>query len=318
MSSRRSLIAIGDLSRDEITRLLDLGERFAEVMSRDIKKVPTLRGRTVINLFFEASTRTATSFELAGKRLSADVINVKASGSSVEKGETLKDTVLTLGAYQPDLLVIRHPAAGAVAAAARYTDAAVVNAGDGKHEHPTQALLDLYTMRKALGHLEGLHVAYVGDVLHSRVARSGAIALHTMGAKVSFIAPPTLLPRGAAEGLGVHASHDIADICDADVVYALRMQHERMGKGGFVPSLREYATQYGIGHHRLREGQRVMHAGPMNRGVEITDQLADDPTALVTAQVESGMVVRMAVLYDLLSDPHAVRSTDGVTEMVAA
>jgi aspartate carbamoyltransferase catalytic subunit len=318
MSSRRSLIAIGDLSRDEITRLLDLGERFAEVMSRDVKKVPTLRGRTVINLFFEASTRTATSFELAGKRLSADVINVKASGSSVEKGESLKDTVLTLAAYQPDVLVIRHAAAGAVAAAARYTDAAVVNAGDGKHEHPTQALLDLYTMRKAIGRLEGLHVAYVGDVLHSRVARSGAIALQTMGATVSFIAPPTLLPRGAAEGLGVHTSHDIADIADADVVYALRMQHERMGKGGFVPSLREYATQYGIGHHRLRPGQRVMHAGPMNRGVEITDQLADDPTALVTAQVEGGMVVRMAVLYDLLSDPQAVRGTDAVTEMMAA
>ena len=318
MSSRRSLIGIGDLSRDEITRILDLGERFAEVMGRDIKKVPTLRGRTVINLFFEASTRTATSFELAGKRLSADVINVKASGSSVEKGETLKDTVLTLGAYQPDLLVIRHAAAGAVAAAARYTDAAVVNAGDGKHEHPTQALLDLYTMRQAMGRLEGLHVAFVGDVLHSRVARSGAIALQTMGATVSFIAPPTLLPRGSAEGLGVHASHDIADIADADVVYALRMQHERMGAGGFVPSLREYATQYGIGHHRLRDGQRVMHAGPMNRGVEITDQLADDPTALVTAQVEGGMVVRMAVLYDLLSDPQAVRSADAVTQMVAA
>ena len=318
MSARRSLIGIGDLSCDEITRLLDLGERFAEVMGRDIKKVPTLRGRTVINLFFEASTRTATSFELAGKRLSADVINVKASGSSVEKGETLKDTVLTLGAYQPDVLVIRHAAAGAVAAAARYTDAAVVNAGDGKHEHPTQALLDLYTLRKTLGRLEGLHVAFVGDVLHSRVARSGAIALQTMGAKVSYIAPPTLLPRGAAEGLGVHASHDIADISDADVVYALRMQHERMGDGGFVPSLREYATQYGIGHHRLREGQRVMHAGPINRGVEITDQLADDPTALVTAQVEGGMVVRMAVLYDLLSDPKAVRTAEAVTQMVAA
>jgi aspartate carbamoyltransferase catalytic subunit len=318
MSSRRSLIGIGDLSRDEITRLLDLSERFAEVMGRDIKKVPTLRGRTVINLFFESSTRTATSFELAGKRLSADVINVKASGSSVEKGETLKDTVLTLAAYKPDVLVIRHAAAGAVAAAARYTDAAVVNAGDGKHEHPTQALLDLYTLRKTMGHIEGLHVAFVGDVLHSRVARSGAIALQTMGAKVSFIGPPTLLPRDSAEGLGVHASHDIADIADADVVYALRMQHERMGKGGFVPSLREYATQYGIGHHRLRDGQRVMHAGPMNRGVEITDQLADDPTALVTAQVEGGMVVRMAVLYDLLSDPQAVRSADAVSHMVAA
>ncbi len=318
MSAHRSLVAIGDLSRDEITHVLELSDRFAEVMGRDIKKVPTLRGRTIINLFFEASTRTATSFELAGKRLSADVINVKASGSSVEKGETLKDTVLTLSAYQPDVIVIRHAAAGAVASATRYTEAAVINAGDGKHEHPTQALLDLYTLRKVMGKIEGLHVAFVGDVLHSRVARSGAIALQMMGAKVSFIAPPTLLPRGAAEGLGVHVSHDIADIADADVVYALRMQHERMGKGGFVPSLREYATQYGIGHQRLRPGQRVMHAGPINRGVEITDQLADDPAALITTQVEGGMVVRMAVLYDLLSDPKVQRGAHDVSAMVAA
>ncbi|MFN8109489.1 MAG: aspartate carbamoyltransferase catalytic subunit [Thermoleophilia bacterium] len=318
MSDRRSLIAIGDLDRAEITRILDLAERFAEVMSRDIKKVPTLRGRAVINLFFESSTRTATSFELAGKRMSADVVNVKASGSSVDKGETLKDTVLTLNAYRPDILVIRHRAAGACAAARKYTDAAVINAGDGKHEHPTQALLDCYTLRRATGRLEGLHVAFVGDVLHSRVARSGAIALTTMGAKVSFICPPTLLPREAAEGLGVHTSTDIRDIADADVVYALRMQHERMGRGGFVPSLREYATQYGIGSHRLREGQRVMHAGPMNRGVEITDELADRPDALVTTQVESGMVVRMAVMYDLLTETGAQRTPDAVTEAVAA
>lgn len=303
MSSRRSLIAIGDLTRDEITRMLDLAERFSDVMRRDIKKVPTLRGRTVINMFFEASTRTATSFEIAAKRLSADVINVKGSGSSVEKGETLKDTIRTLDAYAPDVLVIRHRAAGACAAATRYTGAAVVNAGDGKHEHPTQALLDLYTLRRRTGRVEGLHVAFVGDVLHSRVARSGAVALRTMGARVSFVGPPTLLPRDAAEGLGVTLSSDIRDIADADVVYLLRMQHERMGAGGFVPSLREYARCYGVGHERLRPGQLVMHAGPMNRGVEISDALADDPEVLIPVQVESGLLVRMAVLYDLLAGP---------------
>ncbi|MCB0872405.1 MAG: aspartate carbamoyltransferase catalytic subunit [Thermoleophilia bacterium] len=316
--SRRSLIAIADLDRDDITRILETSNRFAEVMARDIKKVPTLRGRAIINMFFESSTRTATSFELAGKRMSADVVNVKGSGSSVDKGETLKDTVLTLNAYRPDILVIRHRAAGACVVAARHTDAAVINAGDGKHEHPTQALLDLYTLRRATGTLEGLHVAFVGDVLHSRVARSGATALRTMGAKVTFVTPPTLMPRGAAEGLGVDVSYDIRDIGDADVVYALRMQHERMGKGGFVPSLREYATEYGIGHHRLRPGQLVMHAGPMNRGVEITDDLADDPTALVTTQVESGMIVRMAVMFDLLTEPGTRKGSDAVDEAVAA
>jgi len=317
--SRRSLVAIGDLDRDGIVRLLDLAERFGEVMRRDIKKVPTLRGRTVINMFFEASTRTATSFELAAKRLSADVINVKGSGSSVEKGETLKDTILTLDAYQPDALVIRHRAAGAVAAATRYTRAAVVNAGDGTHEHPTQALLDLYTLRSRAGRLDGLHVAFVGDVLHSRVARSGAIALRTMGARVTFVAPPTLLPRDAESGLGVATSCDIRDIADADVVYVLRMQLERMGSGGFVPSLREYSRQYGVGHERLRPGQLVMHAGPMNRGVEISDALADDPSVLVPVQVENGMLVRMAVLYDLVAHGgEQSRVPEAVTAAVAA
>ncbi len=316
--SRRSLIAAGDLSAEEITRLLDLADRFGEVMRRDIKKVPTLRGRTVINMFFESSTRTATSFEIAGKRLSADVINVKGSGSSVEKGETLKDTILTLDAYQPDAIVIRHRAAGAALAATRYTRAAVINAGDGKHEHPTQALLDLYTLRQRAGRLEGLHVAFVGDVLHSRVARSGAIALATMGARVTFVGPPTLLPRDAERGLGATTSSDIRDIADADVVYLLRMQHERMGAGGFVPSLREYARTYGVGHERLRPGQLVMHAGPMNRGVEITDALADDPSVLIGAQVESGMLIRMAVLYDLLAGPgEPVGSPDAAAKAVA-
>jgi aspartate carbamoyltransferase catalytic subunit len=301
--TRRSLISIADLDRAEIARILRAGNRFAEVMQRDIKKVPTLRGRTIINMFFEASTRTSTSFELAGKRLSADVVNVKGSGSSVEKGETLKDTVLTLNAYAPDVLVIRHSAAGACQIAARHTEAAVINAGDGKHEHPTQTLLDLYTIEREVGPLDGLHVAFVGDIAHSRVARSGIRGFQAMGARVSLIAPPTLVPRDAAEGLGVDVSTDVRDVADADVVYVLRMQLERMGPGGFVPSLREYAATYGIGHERLRPGQRVMHAGPINRGVEITGALADDPATLIVRQAANGMVVRMAVLYDLLSEP---------------
>ncbi len=301
--SRRSLLSIADLDRAEIARILRVGNRFAEVMERDIKKVPTLRGRTIINMFFEASTRTSTSFELAGKRLSADVVNVKGSGSSVEKGETLKDTVITLNSYVPDVIVISHASVGACALAARHTDAAVINAGDGKHEHPTQTLLDLYTIEREVGPLDGLHVAFVGDVAHSRVARSGIRGFQMMGADVSLVAPPTLLPRDAEEALGVATSTDIRDIADADVVYVLRMQHERMGAGGFVPSLREYAMTYGVNHGRLRPGQRVMHAGPINRGVEISGALADDPKTLIERQAANGMVVRMAVLYDLLAEP---------------
>jgi aspartate carbamoyltransferase catalytic subunit len=316
MSRHRSLIEIGDLTPPEIERILDLSERFAEIGRRDIKKVPTLRGRTVINLFFESSTRTSTSFELAAKRLSADTISVKGSGSSVDKGETLKDTVLTLDAYRPDVLVIRHANAGACALATRFTSAAVVNAGDGKHEHPTQTLLDLFTIRQQIGDVAGLHVAFVGDVMHSRVARSGALGLTMMGAKVTFIAPPTLLPRDSAEGLGVTVSSDIRDIADADIVYVLRMQMERMGPGGFVPSLREYAVQYGVSHDRIRPGQRVMHAGPMNRGVEISSALADDPITMILEQVESGMAVRMAVLYDLLAE--GVAEADAPEALVAA
>jgi aspartate carbamoyltransferase catalytic subunit len=303
MARRRSLISVTDLSRDDIERVLALGDRFAEVMDRDLKKVPTLRGRTVINLFVEASTRTATSFELAGKRLSADVVNVKGSGSSMDKGETLKDTVITLSSYLPDVIVIRHASAGACRLAQRHSEAAIVNAGDGKGEHPTQTLLDLYTIRREVGSLDGLHIAFVGDVAHSRVARSGAIGFALMGAKVSFIGPPTLIPRDAGRAFGVDVSHDVRDIADADIVYVLRMQLERMGPGGFVPSLREYAATFGINHGRLREGQRVMHAGPVNRGVEISGELADDPLALIERQAANGMVVRMAVLYDLLAAP---------------
>ena len=298
---RRHLLSISDLDRADVERLLETAEGFESVMQRDVKKVPTLRGRTVVNLFFESSTRTSSSFELAAKRLSADTINVKASGSSVDKGESLKDTILTLSAYDPDVIVIRHPQIGAPQLVARYTDAHVVNAGDGKHQHPTQALLDLYTIQADLGRIEGVHVAIVGDVLHSRVARSNVQALALMGAKVTLVGPPPLIPRGI-EGLGCEVSHDIDAIATADVVYVLRMQRERMQEGAnYVPSLREYTARWGVTPERIRPGQKVMHPGPMNRGVEIDPRVADAPEALIEAQVRSGLVVRMAVLYDLLT-----------------
>lgn len=301
----RRLIEITDLGRDGVEEILAHARAFEDVLARDLKKVPSLRGRSVINVFFESSTRTSTSFELAGKRMSADVVNVKASGSSVEKGESLKDTILTLAAYSPDILVIRHASVGACQIAGRFTDAAVVNAGDGKHAHPTQSLLDIHALRARIGALEGRHVAFVGDVAHSRVARSGAIAFSLCGAKVSLIGPPTLMPPGIGQALGADVSYDIADLAAADVVYVLRMQRERMGAGGHVPSLREYAALYGVNHQRLRPGQVVMHAGPMNRGVEISDALADDPEALVQLQARSGMAVRMAVLYSMVSGAQA-------------
>jgi aspartate carbamoyltransferase catalytic subunit len=300
---RRSLLEMGDLERPDIARILRTANRFAEVMGREVKKVPTLRGRTVISVFFEASTRTSTSFELAAKRLSADVVSIKGTGSSMEKGESLKDTILTLNAYGPDVFVIRHAAVGACRLAAKFTEASVLNAGDGKHEHPTQALLDLYTIEREVGPIDGLHVAFVGDVLHSRVARSGILGLRTMGARVTAVAPPALLPREAEAALGIEVSSDIADIADADLVYVLRMQLERMGRGGFVPSLREYAARYGITPQRLRPGQRVLHAGPINRGVELSGAVADDPATLIERQAANGLVVRMAVLYDLLAEP---------------
>ena len=318
MTKRRSLLSMADLDRDGIARILRTANRFTEVLGRDNKKVATLRGRTVINLFFEASTRTSTSFELAAKRLSADVVSIKGAGSSVEKGESLKDTILTLNAYRPDIFVIRHGGVGACHLAARFTDAAVLNAGDGKHEHPSQALLDLYTIEREVGPLDGLHIAVVGDVAHSRVARSDIVGFTTMGAKVTIVGPPTLLPWRAEEALGVETSFDIRDIAAADVVYVLRMQHERMGDGGFVPSLREYAARFGVSHERLRPGQRVMHAGPINRGVELTGALADDPATLIERQAANGLVVRMAILYDLLAEPAAVPEAIELAGAVAA
>jgi aspartate carbamoyltransferase catalytic subunit len=298
---RRHLISIADLEREDVERLLALSRTFARSLERDVKKLPTLRGRLVVNAFFEASTRTSSSFELAAKRLSADVMSLKATGSSLEKGESLKDTLLTIGAYDPDVMVIRHGQIGAPHLAARYTGAHVVNAGDGTHQHPTQALLDLYTLDQELGGIEGLHVAIVGDVLHSRVARSNIQALVLMGARVTLIGPPPLLPRGI-DSLGCEVSHDMRDIRGADVVYVLRMQRERMLEGAnYVPTLREYSARWGVTPERLRPGQRVMHPGPMNRGVEIDPVVADAPDALIEQQVRSGLVVRMAVLYDLLT-----------------
>ena len=296
---RRHLLSIADLGRDDIERLLATAGSFAQSQERETKKLPTLRGRLIVNVFYESSTRTSSSFELAAKRLSADTLTLKAAGSSVDKGESLKDTALTLSAYDPDVIVIRHPEVVSAQFVAAHTDAHVVNAGDGKHQHPTQALLDLYTIRQELGRLEGLHMAIVGDVLHSRVARSLIQACALVGVRCTLVGPPALLPRG----LDAETTTDIGAIASADVVYVLRMQHERMDAGAnFVPSLREYAARWGITPERLRPGQKVMHPGPMNRGVEIDQRVADSSDALVETQVRSGLVIRMAVLYDVLTN----------------
>ena len=313
---KRHLISIEDLDRDVIERLLATARNFARSLEREMKKLPTLRGRTIVNVFYESSTRTASSFELAAKRLSADVMTMRASGSSVDKGESLKDTARTLNAYQPDVIVIRHVQIGAPKLIAEATSAHVVNAGDGKHQHPTQALLDLYTMQEALGHLAGLQVAIVGDVLHSRVARSLVQALNLVDARAICIGPPALIPRGF-EQIGCDVSGDISLIESADVVYVLRMQQERMAAGeNFVPSLREYSARWGITPERLRPGQFVMHPGPINRGVEIDPRVADSPESLIEAQVRSGLVVRMAVLYDLLTQgPVSLAPTVNMNEV---
>jgi aspartate carbamoyltransferase catalytic subunit len=313
VTGRRHLLSIGDLTRADVERILETARGMASSVDREVKKLPTLRGRTVVHLFYEASTRTLSSFELAAKRLSADTMSLRSTGSSVDKGESLRDTALTLAAYDPDVLVIRHPAIGAAQFVADCVDAHVVNAGDGKHQHPTQALLDLYTIEEALGRFDGVHVAIVGDVLHSRVARSLVQALALVGARTTLVGPPTLVPRGI-EALGCDTSSDIGAISDADVVYVLRMQQERMAPGeAYVPSLREYAALYGITPERLRPAQLVMHPGPMNRGVEIDPRVADSEASLVTTQVRAGLVVRMAVLYDLMTAPPV-----GVREQVAA
>jgi aspartate carbamoyltransferase catalytic subunit len=295
----RHLVSIEDLDRDAIERIVALATNFGQVADRPIKKLPSLRGRLVINLFYEASTRTRSSFELAAKRLSADVLNLVSSGSSIEKGESLRDTVATLSAYGPDAIVIRSPHAGAPTLLAGWTSAAVVNAGDGKHQHPTQALLDCYTLKQRLGSLEGCNIWIVGDLAHSRVARSAIQAFRLLGAQVTVAGPATLVPDEFAQ-LGVTVAHALDDLREADVVYALRMQLERMDDS-FVPSLREYTKHFQINSRRLGARQLLMHPGPVNRGIELSGEVIDSAQALITNQVAAGVVVRMAVLYEVLA-----------------
>ena len=300
----RNLLGIADLDPAEIDLILATAVEMKEIGTRSIKKVPALRGRTVVNLFFEASTRTRLSFELAEKRLSADTMGITAVGSSVSKGETLADTARTLEAMSPDLIVIRHAASGAPHLLSTICRAGIVNAGDGTHEHPTQALLDALTMRERKGRLAGLKVAIIGDLLHSRVLRSNVLLLTRMGAEVRACGPPTLIPLGL-KALGVHVTTSLDEaVKDADVVMMLRVQHERM-HGLFLPSLREYFTLFGLTPARLEKAASdviVMHPGPMNRGVEIDSAVADGPWSVILDQVANGVAVRMAVLYLLAGE----------------
>ena len=323
----RHLLSAADLSYEEAVSLLDLAEEMKEVQSRRIKKLPALRGRTVVNLFFEDSTRTRSSFEIAGKWMSADVINVSAKGSSVSKGESLRDTVLTLSAMGIDAMVIRHPASGAPAQAAGWTHACVVNAGDGTHQHPTQALLDAFTLRRHFRTVTGdpqadwagRKVAVVGDVTHSRVARSNVDLLRTLGAEVVLVAPPTLMPSGV-DGWPCRTSSDLdAVLPQVDAVMMLRVQRERM-HGGFFPTAREYTVGYGLTRDRLAmlpADAAILHPGPMNRGLEISPDAADAAASRVLEQVAAGVAVRMSVLFHLLGgdetiDPATLRGTKGL------
>jgi aspartate carbamoyltransferase catalytic subunit len=298
----KHLLSIHDLAPEDIVRVLDTAESFREVGTRVIKKVPALRGRTVVNLFYENSTRTRISFELAAKRLSADVINFSTSGSSVAKGESLKDTALTLQAMGADAVVIRHSSSGSPHALTRWISGSVINAGDGTHEHPTQALLDLYTIRERLGAFDGLRVAIIGDVLHSRVARSLTFGLVKMGAEVTLVGPPTLIPP-EAPAWGAQVSYDIESVLPKlDVCYMLRVQRERQ-RQQYFPSVREYSRLFGLSRDRvamLPEGTTIMHPGPMNRGVEIDSDVADLPQSLIEEQVTNGIAVRMSLLYLML------------------
>ncbi len=295
----RHLLQIADLTADEIMGLLNTAYKFKDVSEREIKKVPTLRGKTIVNLFYEPSTRTRTSFEIAGKRLSADVINISTSSSSVTKGETFKDTVLNIAAMRPDAIVIRHGSPGAPAYAATIAGCSVINGGDGANAHPTQALLDLMTIHEKKGSVENLKVAIVGDILHSRVARSNINALKMFGADVTVCAPPTLLPHGV-NALGVKVTHNIREaVADKDVVMMLRIQTERMQQGLF-PSLREYSEHFCLSAKVLKSARPdvlIMHPGPINRGVEIASDVADGPYSLILSQVTHGVAMRMAVLY---------------------
>jgi aspartate carbamoyltransferase catalytic subunit len=297
--TRKDLLSTQDLDAAEIQTVLDTAESMKEIAAREIKKVPTLRGKTVVNLFYEASTRTRTSFEIAGKWLSADVINFSGSGSSAEKGESFLDTARNIEAMSPDVVVVRHRAAGAPALLARHLRCAVVNAGDGAHEHPTQALLDLLTIREKKGHLDGLNVTIVGDIAHSRVARSNIHAMRKTGITVTVAGPPTLVPPACPE-LGVKVSHRLEEaIAHADVIMMLRLQQERM-RGGLIPSIREYSRVWGLGLERLRHCRPdvlIMHPGPVNRGVELAPEVADSRYSVILDQVANGVAVRMAVLY---------------------
>jgi aspartate carbamoyltransferase catalytic subunit len=296
---RKDILGIQDFSVEEINLVLDTAESFIEVSTREIKKVPTLRGKTVINLFYEASTRTRTSFEIAGKRMSADTINISASTSSMVKGETLIDTAKNLEAMNPDIIVIRHSAAGAPHLLARLLKQSIINAGDGAHEHPTQALLDMMTIRSKKGRIAGLKVAIIGDITHSRVARSNIHGLTKMGAQVSVAGPATMLPRGI-ESMGVSAYTRIDDaIREADIVMMLRIQTERE-KNNIFPSLREYANYFSLNSQNItlaRGDALIMHPGPVNRGVEISPDIADGPRSIILDQVTNGVAVRMALLY---------------------
>jgi len=304
----RHLLGIRELSPADIEILLDRADAAVAVSRRPEKKMSTLRGRTQINLFYEASTRTQSSFELAGKRLGADVMNMSVASSSVKKGETLMDTAMTLNAMRPDILIIRHGSAGAAALLAQKVDCSVVNAGDGAHEHPTQALLDALTIRRAKGRIAGLSVVICGDILHSRVARSNILLLNALGAGVRVVAPSTLLPAGISQ-MGVEVCSSMAEgLKNVDVVMMLRLQRERM-EGAFVPSVREYFRYFGLDAEKLKaakEDALVMHPGPMNRGVEISSEIADGPQSVIQEQVEMGVAVRMAVMEALL-DPRRNR-----------
>lgn len=298
---QKHLLGIEYLNKEEINHILETAESLEEVSKRDIKKVPTLRGKTIVTLFMEPSTRTRTSFELAAKRLSADTLSITKEASALKKGESLKDTAKTLEAYQVDAIVIRHSVSGAANLLSKYTDACVINAGDGCHEHPTQALLDAYTIKKKFGQVEGLKIGIIGDITHSRVARSNIHCFAQLGAEVSVIAPPTLLPLDI-EKLGVNVLHYLDDLQSFDVVYLLRVQLERQSENLF-PSIREYRRLYGLDEVKIRDLKKdamVMHPGPINRGIEISSPIADFAQSYIDEQVTSGLAVRMAVLYLLI------------------
>jgi aspartate carbamoyltransferase catalytic subunit len=300
--TKKDLLGIRELSKEEILLVIDTAASFKDISRREVKKVPTLRGKTVITLFYEASTRTRTSFEIAAKRLSADTINISSSTSSSTKGETLKDTARNLESMRPDVTIIRHSMPGAPHMLAKILDSSIVNGGDGAHEHPTQALLDLYTMREKKGRIDGLKIAIIGDIAHSRVARSNIFTLRHFDTEVVCSAPPTMIPP-YLEDLGVKVEYDVNKaVRNADVIMMLRIQKERGGVS-FIPSTKEYSTFYGLKAEHLKKAKKdviIMHPGPMNRGIEITDEVADGPYSVILDQVENGVAVRMAVLYLLI------------------